>query len=77
MKTSELEDVDEDEVTMARAENGNRPTRNAFQRRADQFTARIYALKDENEKLRAGLERALILIDRLRARKNTCQTNCR
>jgi len=69
MKTSELKDADEDEVTMARAENGNRPTRNAFQRRADQFTARIYSLKDENQELRTALKRALALIDRLRARK--------
>jgi hypothetical protein len=69
-------DREEAEIFSARVENGNRPSRSAFQRRADRFTARIYALKTENSELRrenrelrGGLERALLLIDRFRARR--------
>jgi len=67
-------DAEESEIESARLENGNRPSRSAFQRRADRFTRRIGDLRHENQELRAGLERALVLIDRLRSRKK-CQTN--
>jgi hypothetical protein len=69
-----MTDAEEAEIKQARASNGNRPSRSAFQRRADRFTARIYELKTENSELRrenrelrGGLERALVLIDRFRA----------
>jgi predicted RNase H-like nuclease (RuvC/YqgF family) len=81
-----LTDAEEAEVERARRENGNRSkeSRNAHQKRFDRLTGEKYRLRQENEVLqnenrelqhanqllRTGLERALILIDRLRGRKN-------
>lgn len=69
-------DREEAEIFSTRVENGNRPSRSAFQRRFDQITGEKYRLREENEELRQenqdlrrGLERALVLIDRFRARR--------
>jgi hypothetical protein len=69
-----LIDAEEAEIERARLENGYRPSRNAHQKRFDRMTRRLCAAREENRELRAGLERALLVIDKLRSR-NKWQTN--
>jgi hypothetical protein len=71
--------TEEAEIEQARAENGNH-SRSAVQKRIDGLTGEKYRLRQENKELlrenaalRAGLERALQLIDKVR--KNKCQRN--
>jgi hypothetical protein len=71
-------DREEAEIFSDRVENGSRPSRSAFQRRVDRITGEKYRLlqeneelRQENQELRGGLERALALVDRFRARKES------
>ena len=70
-----LTDAEESEIGQARSENGNY-SRSSLQKRIDRITGEKYRLREENEELRqenaelrGGLKRALVLIDRFRARR--------